>query len=201
MNKIQLLLIISGSLYSCALQEYVVDYHYNYQGDFNKYKSYDFVVDESFEGTSSNRLTFEKSLSTILNAWGYKQNQRKPDLYIYYSVYFDDLKFTAHVQPEFDEWMVSEFGRKRVEFANDTTQFGSEYQRVYSQDEKYDQNVQVLKEGTFMITMVDARKNIAVWQGYSSGRFGTKDQLDERYIRYNIKQILDEFRVLAFEHS
>ena len=190
-------------LSACSSYDYVVDSDYNYRGNFDRYKTFAFAQNEGFGGTVADKDLIEKYLQRTLNSWGYDLQDRKPNLVIFYTLYFDDLKFRGYAQPEFISWIRENYGNKDLIYKKDTLDNSEDsYSRFYSnKDESYDRERLELREGTILISMFDRRKQATVWQGYASGVFGEDKERNERVIKSAIIRILDEYRVLAFQSS
>ncbi len=195
-------LIIFPLLLSCSSYDYVVDSDYSYNGKFNRYRSFSFVDNPGFAGEIADRQIIEKSLSSVLRAWGYKYKEKRPDFFIIYSVYFEDFDFIGFAQPDFRLWLTQNFKRNPALIKEDSLEQNDERELIRgSLDENYNEQNVRLTEGTVLVSFIDRRKNQAVWQGYASGVFSENEEENDRVIRAAIIQILDEYKVLAFEKA
>lgn len=191
-------------LASCSTYDYVVESDYSYRGRFNRYSSFSFANNTSFNGLLSDQQVIEKSLSSTLKAWGYDYKEKKPDIFVIYSVYFEDFSIRGYNQPDFKFWLSQNFRRNPVAVAQDTTSLDNDrdYERNGSVREDYNQKNVKLSEGTVLLSFIDRRKNQTVWQGYASGVFTQDKEKNDRVIRSAVIQILDEYKILAFQkHS
>ncbi len=198
---IAIILILSG----CSSYDYVVESDYSYKGDFNKYDSFEFAQIEGFDGTNEEKNVIEKYVKNTLTAWGYSHENRRPELIVFYSVFYDDFNFKGFSQPDFQGWLRSNYSDKEVVFKKDTLPDGSltealpggaKYYKEYYNSEQY-----VMREGTVLISFVDRRKRKTVWQGYASGVFGQDTDKNERIMRSAVIRIMDEYKLLAFGSS
>ncbi|MEO1253714.1 MAG: DUF4136 domain-containing protein [Bacteroidota bacterium] len=196
------LLIFTFLFLSCSTYDYVVDSDYSYSGKFNRYRSFSFVNNPGFAGERSDQQIIEKSLGTVLQAWGYKYKEKKPDLYVIYSIYFEDFNFTGFHQPDFRLWLGQNFRRQPAQIKGDT--LDNEDDRAFIRNhirEDYDEQNVRLTEGTVLVSFIDRKKSQTVWQGYASGVFNNDQAQNDRVIRAAIIQILDEYKILAFEKA
>ena len=201
MKKVTALLLFPFFL-SCTSYEYVVDSDYSYTGRFNRYKSFCFAKNPAFDGLISDQQVIEKSLSATLQAWGYRYKEKKPDIFVMYSIYFEDFKFKGYTQPDFRLWLSENFRRNPVLLEEDSVDQTDERELLDNRlRRRYDEQKISLTEGTVLVSFVDRRRNQTVWQGYASGVFGENKEKNDRMIRSAIIQILDEYKILAFEKA
>ncbi|MEO9482882.1 MAG: DUF4136 domain-containing protein [Ekhidna sp.] len=196
------LFILTVVLFSCKSYDYVVDSDYSYSGKFNRYRTFSFVDNQSFAGEIADGEIIERSLTSTLQAWGYKYKEKRPDFYIIYSVYFEDMNLTGFAQPEFRLWLSQNFRRQPVLIKEDSLGQEDERKLIKGQvEENYDEKNLRLAEGTVLVSFIDRRKNESIWQGYASGVFGEDEEQNDRVIRSAVIQILDEYKILAFEKA
>lgn len=198
MKNLMLLLIIPLMI-SCKSYDYVVESDYSYRGKFNKYKTFGFGENQSFAGVLNDQEIIEKSLGSTLKAWGYRQNERKPDLFVIYSLYFDDLKLRGYNQPSFKTWAQQNFKKDQIAIASDTLDRSDNGSQLTSLGEEYNEKNLDLTEGTLLVSFFDRKRNQTVWQGYASGVYGDNKQRNDRIVRSAIVQIMDEYKILAFQ--
>lgn len=200
MKKHILFTIVILSISSCASYDYVVDSDYSYKGKFHRYRTFDFASNQSFAGVLEDKEIVENSLTGILRAWGYKQRDRKPDLVIVYSIFFDELNFRGYSQPEFRAWLKYNFSKEKLSMSDDSLSSAYDERETYAAHlkEDYDKIRYNLREGTILISFLDRKRNQTVWQGYASGVFGADAQRNERVMKSAVIQILDEYKILAF---
>ncbi len=187
---------------ACNSYEYVVDSDYSYTGRFNRYKSFCFGNNPGFAGLTSDQKVIEKSLGATLQAWGYRYKEKKPDIFVMYSIYFEDFKFKGYTQPDFKLWLSENFRKNPVLLEEDSLDLTDERELVDGRLRRtYDEQSVRMTEGTVLVSFVDRRKNQTVWQGYASGVFSENTEKNDRMIRSAIIQILDEYKILAFEKA
>ncbi len=197
-----LIILLFGS---CTSYDFVIESDYSYNGNFNRYKTFDFAVNESFGGSDDDKLVIEKYVRRTLQAWGYNVKERKPNLIVFYTLYYDDFVFSGYNQPQFQGWLRSNYHDNAVVFKKDTLATGelkdTYIENVRNSDENYNRISYQLREGTILISLFDPRKKLTVWQGYASGVFGQNQEKNERVLKSAIVRILDEFKLTAFGAS
>ena len=203
MKKFILSFLVIWCVTSCATYDYVVDSDYNYNGKFHRYKTFDFASNQSFAGVLEDKEIVESSLKGILQAWGYRHKDRRPDLVVVYSIFFDELNFRGYSQPEFGAWLRHNFSKEKLAMSDDSLSSTYDERETYAPHlkEDYDKIKYSLREGTILISFLDRKRNQTVWQGYASGVFGSDAQRKERVMKSAVIQILDEYKILAFSES
>ncbi|MBV6645603.1 MAG: DUF4136 domain-containing protein [Cyclobacteriaceae bacterium] len=199
--KTILFLLMAATMFGCAsYYNHVIEADYSYNGNFARYKKFDFVVDKNFEGTEEHKDLIEKFLQQNLQAWGYEKQAKKPDLYVFYRLYYEDFKISTYTQPDFEHWISQKFSSVALaENAEDSLsqQQWNEESRIRLA-EQYDPIKCDLREGTLLISFYDRKQRKTVWQGYASGVFGNDRFDNRRFIQHIIHRILDKYRVLAY---
>lgn len=204
--KFNLIIFITVSfLCSCNSYDFVIESDYSYSGNFKKYRTFQFVANQSFEGTEDERSLIEKSLRSSLEAWGYKERNRRPDFVVFYTLYYEDFVFKGQNQPDFLSWLSSNFNGSNMVFKMDTLANGEyanlQTEKVANKDELYKEMKLAMQEGSLLISFYDPRRKLTVWQGYASGVFGSNELENDRILRSAVLQILDEYRLTAFDAS
>lgn len=195
-----LLLLLIAFSFSCSnYYDHIIESDYSYQGTFNRYKTFDFAAREGFEGTELQKQAIEKFLETNMEQLGYNRKKNKPNLIIFYNLYYEDLSFQGYKQPNFENWLKWNFSKKIIAKKQDSLVAVDDYlsQKNNNQDEDYNRIRYTLQEGTLLISMYDRRKNNTIWQGYASGIIGEDEFQNERIIRHIVSRIMDKYRVLA----
>ena len=199
-----IVLVFGLVLTSCSSIDHIVDSDYSYQGNFNKYRTFDFASKTYLPGADDEKVIVEKYIKSKLRAWGYSHHGRKPDLLVFYAVYYNDLRLHGFDQPEFQTWVRSNF-RQELVFKKDTLLdqefYANEPDKNRTPEEDYDKVLYNLREGTILITLFDRKKRRTVWQGYASGVFGEDEDQNDRVMKSAIIKIMDEYRLLAFGAS
>ncbi|MEP2770878.1 MAG: DUF4136 domain-containing protein [Fulvivirga sp.] len=170
-------------LLSCVLltgcfltQELPVEYDYSYRGRFDKYDTFDFVIQNDQRTFVNDRLKkiITSSIESHMEFLGYKQKERKPDLLLSFSVFVDSLNLRGYNQPEIEEWM------KRQE-----------------RDLDYNKLNVPIKQGTVFIQFFDRKQNASIWQGYATDKYSTVDLLDSRDVQNAVKSILNKYQFFS----
>lgn len=182
MNNIKITLTLTLIFFlivfsSCMRREYVLEYDYDYRGNFKKYSSFNFMRNAKIDQDSAElayKPLLEEAIKSRMEILGYKLSEDKPRLLVAYSIFYDNMKFRGYNQPELDRW---------VEKAVD--------------EDKYDPIKLELKEGTVLVQLIDTKKNNTVWQGYASGVFGYSYANNERHIKRAVRSIFDQYRIMA----
>lgn len=181
MNKHTLTLFSLAFLFvvllSCLRREYVLEYDYDYKGNFKKYSSFNFMRNTKIDQDSAELVykpVLEEAIKNRMEVLGYKFSDDQPRLLVAYSMFYDDMKFKGYVQPELEKWVEKE-----------------------SDEDAYDPVKLELKEGTILVQLIDTRKSNTVWQGYASGVFGYSYANNERHIKRAVRSIFDQYRIMA----
>lgn len=177
-----LLLLFAVSLSGCLnLRLHKTGSDYSYNGAFNKYKTFSFISDDSFQDsvTKENAKVLKKYIRQRLELQGYEYSERKPDLLVSFFLYYNDLNMKGYDQEQLEVWLVKN---------NEPLPEDSEH-------EKYRPVKLYMSEGTLLVTLLDQRKHNAVWQGYASGVLANKDQESTAYLNRAVRSIFDQYRV------
>ncbi|MEQ9405037.1 MAG: DUF4136 domain-containing protein [Cyclobacteriaceae bacterium] len=200
-----IILTVATLIFSCNSYEHVVDSDYSYEGNFNRYKSFDFARNSSFSGSEMEKEVLEKYLKSTLQSWGYDHSSKKPGLLVFYSVFYEDFNLRGFNQPQFQGWIKANFSDKEVVFKKDTLPDGSIHDAYVAngnfRNESYDEVTYRLTEGTILVTFIDRKRHKAVWHGYASGIFGSDEKKNSRIMRSAVIRIMDEYKLLAFGSS
>lgn len=195
-------LILIANL-SCSSSEFMVESDYSYDARFHRYKTFKFASNDNFIGSVEDRALFEKYVGSMLSAWGYRPHVKRPDFYVFYTLYYDDLTMKGYHQPELQRWsglsnryldQVQSLDSLSTASATDST---TERQRRSKED--YSPVSFDMREGTILISFFDRRKGKTVWQGYASGVFGYDKVKNERTLRSAIIKIMDQFKLPSFQ--
>ncbi|QHL86068.1 DUF4136 domain-containing protein [Nibribacter ruber] len=181
---IQVLLILPLALLlsGCMIfgkQKYGSDY--SYSGMFNKYKTFNFITHASNEDTATlkNYEVLRKFIRERLEIQGYTYTEKKPDLLVSYFIFFDDLNMKGYEQEEFDVWLAE----------NADNGEGVKSKDPYKPIKIY------MSQGTLMVTLLDQKRQNAVWQGYTSGVLADKNAESTVYLNRAVRTIFDQYRV------
>ena len=197
--KVASVLFAAFSLIGCGNHyDRIVESDYSFSGRFGSYNSYQFVVDNSFEGTENQRHLIENFIDNKLKKWGYEKKEKKPDLIVLYRFYYDDFEMKGYEQPIFENWITHKFSSKLLAASLIETSpeskplIGASVHRK----ENYDLKSYKLREGTVLISFYDRKASKNVWQGYASGVFGDSF-LSDKFLENATLKVLNKYRVLS----
>ncbi|MBL3657938.1 DUF4136 domain-containing protein [Fulvivirga sediminis] len=167
--------ILSLMLVSCfSYRELPVEYDYSYKGRFDKYSSYDFLLQAENEELASNGELIKKAIDSHMKFLGYKRKESKPDLLLSFRVFVDSLNFRGYDQPKIEDWMNRQ-----------------------DRDLQYNQLKIGMKEGTLLIQIFDRKQKASIWQGYATDYYGRVNFSDIRDINNAVKSILNKYQFFA----
>ena len=172
-----------GILTSCmAVRDFHADFDYNYDAKFKKYKTYGFINTQKADSNILHQ-SIRSTIATRLNAQGYYQDEN-PDLYVSYKVYLSDFRINGFDQINFDSWLYSRNNRDDNNLDIDK--------------EEYQLRKQNMSQGSLLISFIDRKRSISVWQGYASGLFPLGYSPGEnKNLLFATQQIMDRFRVIS----
>jgi len=182
-------LALGTSLGSCAtMQEARVESDYSYSGNFRRYRTYDFMHTHGLlSDTSRLGLVLRDAIQTRLQQQGYRPAAKRPDLLVNYRVFEGAVNLRGYNQEELEQWVAQH------EEAEDS----SDPSRAEPGSHSYQPIRRLLTDGTLMVTLVDARSQRAVWNGYASGVDVPDNARAEIVLRRSVRSIFDRYRVLA----
>ena len=187
LNTLRLSLLLSAalSLSGCfALREARIESDYSYSGDFRRYRTYDFMSGEGLIADSSRLgMTLRDAINARLRQQGYRPATKRPDLLVNFKLFEGTTKFWGYQQEELENWM------KHARAEDDNTP---------NRDRRgYDPVRMLLVDGTLLVTLVDARNQRAVWNGYASGVELPSGPTAEIVLRRSVRSIFDHYRVFT----
>jgi len=180
--KVHGLLILSGLLVTifsgCFLQqELPVEYDYSYKGRFEKYDTYDFMIQtKSTYVNDQLKNIISASIASHMDFLGYKKKEKRPDLILSFSVFVDSLNLRGYEQPEMEEWV-----------------------RNKDRELEYNKVNFSISQGTLYIQLFDRKQNRAIWQGYATDKYNRVDLEDSRDVQNAVKSILNKYQVFSQE--
>ncbi len=165
-----LLLIMS----SCLTQkELPVEYDYSYKGRFDKYNSYNFILNQNLSASLDTNL-IHGAIERHMKFLGYKKKAKKPDLLLNYTIFYDSLNFRGYAQPAIEEWM------KRKDRTLD-----------------YHQMKINMDRGTLLIQVFDRKQNSSIWQGYATDEYAKLNFNDYQQVKNAVRSILNKYQFFA----
>lgn len=160
--------------------------------DFTRYKTFAWI-DKDGEGKNdrnrSNDLTEQKVKDAVSNELqktaGWNEVKNRPDVLLSY-----DVLVERTVKEQTDPVYSQPYSRT---FYNPSTR---RYFNVYypSQFLGYDRDQRTVREGTVTLTMIDARTDKTVWQGWATDEVNSRN-LSSREIQQAVKSIFRKFDV------
>lgn len=164
-----------------------VESDYSYNGNFKKYKTFNFMGYKRNDSDSSHHMEIvENAIRARMQLQGYRYSENKPDLLVSHKIFYDDLLFKGYNQTDIDVWLAS--GKVIEEKIDEET--GEE-------KKEYDPIRYSLTKGTLLIVLIDRKYNRAIWQGYASGLLGNKDFNNEAYLKRSVRSIFDKYKVFT----
>lgn len=167
-------LILLFVVSSCLTQkELPVEYDYSYKGRFDKYNSYDFILNQNLSAELDTNL-IQGAIERHMKFLGYKKKTKKPDLLLNYTIFHDSLKFRGYTQPDIEEWM------KRKDRTLD-----------------YHQTKIKMDQGTLLIQVFDRKQNSSIWQGYATDEYSRLNFGDYQQVKNAVRSILNKYQFFA----
>ncbi|WKK84627.2 DUF4136 domain-containing protein [Marivirga arenosa] len=165
-----LFLFISGCFVS---KEYPVEYDYNFLGDFDDYKSFDFFMFETYLPEAPKKLV-KSTIKSHLELLGYKYDPENPSFYVSYFYINDSLKYKGYDQPRMESF---------VKYRSDTQK----------EKEKYLEKKLNIDKGTLVINFTETDDYSMIWQGYTTDLYSENIFDDPRKIRVAVLSILNNY--------
>ncbi len=200
-NPIAKLIVLTLIITSCVShRDYIIDSDYSYDGNFKRYKTFDFIKNAN-EDTLHNRELIKSTMLNRLGAQGYKISETKPDLLIMYKIFYDDFYLRGYNQPKFETWVGTNsfLNTKQTQAARPSVANLDQYQEDDDETRsgEYMEQRYCMHEGTLLVVFYDRKRKKTVWQGYASGVFSRADNKSDRHIKAATSKIFNEFRLLA----
>ena len=162
---------------SCmGYKEFPVESDYSFEGEFRRYKTFNFL-DTRSSGVDSSLQNdiIESAIRARMELQGYEYATRDPRLLVSYKIFYDSLFFTGYDQPDIELFV--------------------EYEENI--DQEMDPVKYNLRQGTLLVLMYDRERKKSIWQGYASGVFGDSFYSDKRYLQGAVRSIFDQYKVFA----
>jgi hypothetical protein len=192
MNKIKIVTALAGWMFlhmlaGCSTPAYVQKDESVNLSDFRTYMWFDTRAsenDESKRATAYADISVRNAVNAELASWGWKEVTENPDVLIGYDVFVERTSQTqrdpVYSQP-FTRYYYNPYRRR--------------WSTIYypSQFQGYEVYETPVKEGTITITMVDAKTDKNVWQGWTTERLASSTLTDAE-IRKSVRNIFRENR-------
>ncbi len=182
MKKYNLYLLLGILLLSsCMRREFLAESDYSYQGNFKQYKTFNFLQADLNDSSMNNEVV-KKAIQSRMELQGYKLSEKNPSLLVSYKIFYDDLSYKGYNQLELEEWL------KRVRYNREDEP---------DSDDKYSEAKYNLNKGALLITLIESKRNKAVWQGYTAGLFAEHYISQEMAFNRAVRSIFDRYRIFA----
>ena len=177
-------LAIAAVLASCASKAYVEK---DQSVNFNKYKTYTWIQRDEKE--KRNNDIMERNIHNAVNQElakaGWKEVEGRPDVLVGYDVLVE-RNMKQQNSPVYSQPYT------RVYYNPYTRRYNTIY--YPSQFLGYDANETPVREGTITISMIDAKTDKTVWQGWTTDEVNSRN-LTSKEIQNSVKSIFKKFDV------
>ena len=187
---LRIILNVSIVVLSCGCvtsQEARIESDYSYSGNFRRYRTYDFMRGQGLASDSS-RLgaVLREAIQTRLQQQGYRPAANRPDLLVNFRIFEGAVHLRGYHQDELARWVAQNEEK-------DETDNSPEPKSPHP----YEPVRRLLTDGTLLVTLVDARSQRAIWNGYASGVDVPDTDRAEIVLRRSVRSIFDRYRILA----
>lgn len=189
--------------YGCISEkEYIIESDYSYDGNFKRYKSFDFLKNSNIDTAHDHEL-LKKTMIKRLRAQGYVNKEKKPDLLVSYKIFHDDFFLNGFSQPNFENWigenafLKDDPSQELIPVSSSEGEKDSSDEDDEAREGEYIERKYQMNEGTLFVAFYDRKRRKTIWQGYASGVFARSDYRSDRSINAAASKIFDEFRLIA----
>ena len=159
--------------------------------DFSRYRTFAWVDKNSPETKDRDRNNdlmeekFKEAVTNALDKQGWRMDNRKPDVLISYDVLVErgtkEMNNPVYSQP-YSRLVYNPYSRR--------------YMTIFypSQFVGYDRDQQAIREGTVTISMIDARTDKTVWQGWTTDEVRSRN-MTSKEIQNSVRSIFRKFDV------
>ena len=157
--------------------------------NFGNYKTFTWLDDSNDSGHAKmsglQKANLQKAVNTELEKANWKEDEKSPDIILKH-----DILVEKSVKERSNPVYSRGFTRR---FYNPYTRRFS-YIYYPSQFMGYDNNEYETREGTLTITMIDAKTDKVIWQGWTTGEVDNKN-LTSKEIQSGVKSIFKKFDI------
>lgn len=147
--------------------------------NFSSYRSFSWLTTKKDRKNDLVQKKISDAVSERLVKAGWKQDDRHPDIYLNYDIAVDrsirNNSEPVYSSPGF-RYLYNPFSRRIV-----TVYYPPQFLG-------YERNAESVREGTVTITMIDAKTDKVVWQGWSTGVVNSPN-LTSKEIQWAVKNI------------
>jgi hypothetical protein len=172
---------------SCATPAYVEK---DETADFSRYKTYAWIDTDKKEDKNRHADLMKKNVHEAVNAQlqkqGWREDRNKPDVLISY-----DLLVEKTTREQSNPVYSRPF--RRIYY----NPFYHRYGIIYypSMFMGYDYDTETVREGTLTVTMVDAKTDKTIWQGWTTDDVNSRN-VTKKEIRSSVNSIFRKFDVV-----
>ena len=173
---------------SCSTPAYVEK---DNAADFSRYKSFAWIDNSNKEGEDRQNELLKRNVQEAVNAKlvkeGWVEDKGKPDILLNY-----DMLVERATRESRDPVYSQPFSRL---FYNPYTR---RYGRIYypSTFLGYDNNSYSVREGTLTVTMLDARTDKTIWQGWTTDEVKSRN-VTKKEVQKSVQNIFRKFDVAS----
>jgi hypothetical protein len=173
---------------SCATPAYVEK---DDSADFSRYKSFAWIDNSNKEGKGKQNELLKNNVQEAVSAQlvkeGWKEDRNRPDILLSY-----DMLVERAVRENRDPVYSQPFSRI---FYNPYTR---RYGRIFypSSFLGYDNNTVSVREGTLTITMLDAKTDKTIWQGWTTDEVRSRN-VTKKEVQKSVQNIFRKFDVAS----
>ncbi|GAA4354372.1 hypothetical protein GCM10023185_16130 [Hymenobacter saemangeumensis] len=168
-----------------TLSEARVESDYSYSGKFHRYRTFEFMQGPGLASDSSEvGKVLREAIHTRLRQQGYRPAASgKPDLLVNFQLFAGNIRLRGYEQQSLEEW---------IKRGYEDDEYTPERMR-----QTYQPVNMLMSDGTLMVTLIDARNQRAVWNGYASGVEVPNGISMDLLLRRTVRSIFDNYRVFT----
>ncbi|MDN3671058.1 DUF4136 domain-containing protein [Echinicola jeungdonensis] len=222
MKKAQvcILLVLFLSTACFSSKDFIAEYDYDYRGNFKKYKTFAFMEDTGTDSIKQIPI-IDRTITSRLNSQGFRHQETKPDILIYYKLFLSQIKYRGYIQPEFDNWLTTrgveilteaqlrekeEKERKeRLALLEEEKNKNDEEEEEEEEERKVGEDYENIKyyenEGMLIIYVIDYKKNKTIWQGYTSANFDIHSPSINLDLTRATYKVMNQFKLVTRFHN
>lgn len=151
--------------------------------NFNEYRSFGWLESSKDKKNSLTEKRIREAVTAELIKAGWKQNERRPDVYLNYDVVVErntrESSDPLYSTPT-TRYLYNPYTRRVVAVYYPSRFMG------------YDRREQTIREGTVTISMIDAQSDKVVWQGWTTDEVNSRN-LTSKEINAAVRSIFKKF--------
>lgn len=187
LKKIPVLMLPIILAVSCATPAYVEK---DETADFSRYKTYAWIDNDKKDDKNRHTEFMKKHVQEAANAQllkeGWRENRTKPDVLISY-----DLMVEKTTREQSNPVYSRPY--RRIYYNPFYRRYGTIY--YPSTFMGYDNDTETVREGTLTITMVDAKTDKTIWQGWTTDDVNSRN-VTKKEIQSSVNSIFRKFDVV-----